>query len=64
MKGGGYGLVGDVIVGLVGAVLGGVLFGLLVQGEAGSVGSLVVATLGACVLLGIFRFLGFGKSRR
>ncbi len=62
MKGGGYGLVGDMIVGLVGAVLGGVVFGLIVTGEAGFWGSLIVAILGACILIAIFRFLGFGRS--
>ena len=29
MKGGGFGLVGDLVVGVVGAILGGFLFGLL-----------------------------------
>ena len=61
MRGGGYGLVGDMIVGLIGAVMGGLLFGLIVTGEAGFWGSVVVATLGACLLLAIFRFLGFGR---
>lgn len=62
MKGGGYGLIGDMIVGLIGAVIGGVVFGLIVSGEAGFWGSLVVAILGACLLIAIFRFLGFGRS--
>lgn len=62
MKGGGYGLVGDVIVGLVGAVIGGLVFGLTVTGEAGFWGSLLVAILGACILIAIFRFMGFGRS--
>ena len=62
MRGGGYGLVGDMIVGLIGAVMGGLLFGLIVTGETGFWGSVVVATLGACILLAIFRFLGFGRS--
>lgn len=29
MKGGGFGLIGDLIVGVIGALLGGILFGLL-----------------------------------
>jgi uncharacterized membrane protein YeaQ/YmgE (transglycosylase-associated protein family) len=62
MRGGGYGLVGDMIVGLIGAVIGGLTLGLIVTGEAGFWGSLVVAILGACLLLAIFRFLGFGRS--
>ena len=46
MKGGGYGLVGDTIVGVIGAVIGGLLFGLLVTGEAGFWGSIFAATRG------------------
>jgi uncharacterized membrane protein YeaQ/YmgE (transglycosylase-associated protein family) len=33
MKGGGYGLVGDMIVGEIGAVIGGLGFGLIVIAE-------------------------------
>lgn len=52
MRGGGFGLVGDVVVGVIGALLGGFLFstfGLSTGG--GLLGSLVVATIGAVVLL-------------
>src|SRR5262245_26066559 len=49
MKGGGYGLVGDLIVGVIGALLGGFLFGLLGISAGGLLGSLVTATLGAIV---------------
>lgn len=62
MKGGGYGMVGDMIVGLIGAVIGGLAFGLIVTGEAGFWGSIVVAILGACIFISIFRFLGFGRT--
>jgi uncharacterized membrane protein YeaQ/YmgE (transglycosylase-associated protein family) len=62
MKGGGYGVAGDVVVGLIGAVVGRFIFGLLVTGTAGSWGSIVVAFLGACLFIAIFRFLGFGRS--
>lgn len=52
MKGGGFGLVGNVIVGILGGVLGGWLFGVLgfTSGE-GLLGSLITATVGAVVLL-------------
>jgi len=62
IKGGGYGLVGDMIVGMIGAVIGGLVFGLIVTGEAGFWGSLIVAILGACLLIALFRFLGFGRA--
>lgn len=58
MKGGGFGLVGNLIVGVVGAFLGGFLFGLLGLSAGGLIGSLVTATVGAVTLLfmvGLFR---------
>ncbi len=61
MKGGGYGLVGDMIIGLIGAVIGGFLFGMFVPGTTGFLGSIFVAFLGACVLIFILRAFG---SRR
>ena len=55
MKGGGFGLVGDLIVGVIGAVLGGFLFGLLGIGSGNLIGQLVTATVGAVLLLFILR---------
>ena len=57
MKGGGFGLVGDLIVGLIGALLGGFLFGLLGIAFGGIVGEIVVAVIGACILLWLLRFI-------
>ncbi len=57
MQGGGYGLVGDLIVGVVGALLGGWLFGLAGIAAAGLLGQLVVATLGAIVLILLLRLI-------
>jgi uncharacterized membrane protein YeaQ/YmgE (transglycosylase-associated protein family) len=58
MKGGGFGLLGDIIVGIIGAVVGGALFGLLgLQAGGGLVGSIVTATVGAVVLLLIVRLI-------
>jgi uncharacterized membrane protein YeaQ/YmgE (transglycosylase-associated protein family) len=52
VKGGGFGIVGDIVVGVIGAVLGGYLFSLFgVSTGGGLLGSLVVATIGAIVLL-------------
>jgi uncharacterized membrane protein YeaQ/YmgE (transglycosylase-associated protein family) len=56
MQGGGFGLVGDMIVGLLGAVLGGVLFGQFTTGTPSLVGSIVVAFIGACLLIALVRF--------
>ena len=55
MKGGGYGIVGDLIVGVIGALLGGCLFGLLGISASGLLGSLVTATVGAVVLIALLR---------
>ncbi|GAC1447743.1 MAG: GlsB/YeaQ/YmgE family stress response membrane protein [Isosphaeraceae bacterium] len=62
MKGGGYGVIGDIVVGLIGALLGGFLAGMFIQGDAGFIGSIVVAFIGACVLIAIVRAIG--GSRR
>jgi uncharacterized membrane protein YeaQ/YmgE (transglycosylase-associated protein family) len=58
MKGGGFGLLGDIIVGIIGAFLGGWLFGVLgIHIGGGLVGSLIVAFLGAVVLLFLVRLI-------
>jgi uncharacterized membrane protein YeaQ/YmgE (transglycosylase-associated protein family) len=63
MKGGGYGLVGDIVVGIIGAFLGGLGFGILMPGSSvGFIGSIVVAFIGAIVLIAILRALP-GRSR-
>ena len=43
MGSGGYGLLGDIVVGLVGAFIGGIVCGMLVVGDYGFIGSIVVA---------------------
>jgi uncharacterized membrane protein YeaQ/YmgE (transglycosylase-associated protein family) len=58
MRGGGFGLLGNIVVGIVGSVIGGFLFGLLGITAGGFVGSLVTAVVGAAVLLfvvGLFK---------
>jgi uncharacterized membrane protein YeaQ/YmgE (transglycosylase-associated protein family) len=51
MRGGGFGLLGNLVVGVVGAVVGGWVFGLLGISAGGWIGSIVMATVGAVVLL-------------
>ncbi len=55
MKGGGYGLVGDIIIGIIGAFIGGFLFSLLGLGASGFIGSVIVAFVGAVVLIWLLR---------
>ncbi|MDQ3012082.1 MAG: GlsB/YeaQ/YmgE family stress response membrane protein [Acidobacteriota bacterium] len=58
MKGGGFGLIGDIIVGIVGAFLGSWLFSLLgVSAGGGTLGLLITAFIGAVVLLLLIRLI-------
>ena len=52
VKGGGFGVIGDLIVGVLGAFLGGFLFSSFgASAGGGLIGSVVVATICAVVLL-------------
>jgi uncharacterized membrane protein YeaQ/YmgE (transglycosylase-associated protein family) len=57
MKGGGYGVLGDIIIGIVGAIIGGWLFGALGIMTGGLIGSLCTALVGAIVLIFVVRLL-------
>ena len=57
MQGGGFGVIGDIVVGVIGALLGGFLFSLLGIIAGGLIGSLIVATVGAIVLLFLLRLI-------
>jgi uncharacterized membrane protein YeaQ/YmgE (transglycosylase-associated protein family) len=57
MKGGGFGLLGDLVVGVIGAFIGGWAFGLLGLFPAGIVGTLITATIGAVILLWLIRLV-------
>jgi uncharacterized membrane protein YeaQ/YmgE (transglycosylase-associated protein family) len=58
VKGGGFGLIGDLVVGVIGAFIGGYVFsamGLSMGG--GLLGSIIVATVGAVLLLFVIRLV-------
>jgi uncharacterized membrane protein YeaQ/YmgE (transglycosylase-associated protein family) len=57
MKGGGFGLVGDIIVGVIGSVIGGWLFGVLGIGVGGLIGSIIAAVVGAIILIELLRLI-------
>jgi uncharacterized membrane protein YeaQ/YmgE (transglycosylase-associated protein family) len=57
MRGKGYGVVIDLLLGLVGSVVGGFVFGLLGLHAYGLVGQLVIATAGAVMLVYLVRRL-------
>ncbi len=63
MRGGGYGIVGDIIVGLVGALIGGFVAGLLGLGSSGLIGSIIIAFIGACIFIAILRAVSSGTRR-
>jgi len=55
MRGGGYGVIGDMIVGVIGAFIGGWLFGLLGIGAGGLIGAIITAFVGAVILIALLR---------
>jgi uncharacterized membrane protein YeaQ/YmgE (transglycosylase-associated protein family) len=60
MKGGGYGLVGDIVVGVIGALVGGFLAGVVFGGDyisGNNIPTNVVAFLGAIILIAGLRAL-------
>jgi uncharacterized membrane protein YeaQ/YmgE (transglycosylase-associated protein family) len=59
MAGHSFGLVGNLVVGVVGAILGGFLFQIVGLAATGLLGSLICATVGAILLL--FLLQKFGK---
>jgi uncharacterized membrane protein YeaQ/YmgE (transglycosylase-associated protein family) len=58
MKGGGYGVLVDIILGIVGGFVGGLVFGVLgIWPGGGIIGSILVAFVGAVILVWITRLL-------
>ena len=55
MKGRGYGVMGDIVIGLVGGVIGGWLMGPLGIRSGGIVTDIVVAFIGAVILVFVAR---------
>jgi uncharacterized membrane protein YeaQ/YmgE (transglycosylase-associated protein family) len=67
VEGTGLGILGDIIAGIVGALIGGFIVSLLLPGSFGftgfNIGSLIIAFIGAVVLLLILRLVGVGRRR-
>jgi uncharacterized membrane protein YeaQ/YmgE (transglycosylase-associated protein family) len=68
MTGHGMGLLGDIVVGVIGAIVGGFLaryLGVTTAATSHSiVAEVIIAFLGAVILLAILRVVGVGKRRR
>ncbi len=62
VRGGGFGLIGDIVVGVIGSFIGGWLFGLLhIARGSGFLGSVIGAFVGAVVLLLVLRLVRRGR---
>jgi len=57
MKGGGYGVLMDIVLGMLGAIVGGWLFGMLGITAGGLIGGILVAFVGAVILIWLTRML-------
>ena len=62
MGSGGGGLVQDLIVGLLGALVGGFIIGFFVNASYGLIGSIIVAFIGALILTAIVHAISGGRS--
>ena len=64
MRGGGYGIIGDIILGIIGAVVGGFLSSALlgVDVTGFNVTSLLIAVVGAIIVIAIARAVSPGRS--
>jgi uncharacterized membrane protein YeaQ/YmgE (transglycosylase-associated protein family) len=62
MKGRGFGLLGNIVVGIIGALIGGFLFRTLGVSPNNFLGSLITAVVGAVILLLIVGGLRRGGS--
>jgi uncharacterized membrane protein YeaQ/YmgE (transglycosylase-associated protein family) len=63
VAGRGFGCLADIIVGIAGALIGGYLLGALfdINGTVGLLGSIVVAFIGAALLLSVLKLLSGGR---
>ncbi len=60
VRGGGYGVIGDMIVGVIGALIGGWLFGRLGITAGGLIGAIITAFVGAVILILLLRLIRRG----
>lgn len=55
VKGRGFGMIGDLVVGIIGAVFGSLIFGVLGIDAYGSMGPLITAFIGAVLFLALVK---------
>ena len=54
---GSYGIIGDIVVGVIGSYIGGMVFRALGISAYGTLGSIITAVIGAVLFIGLLRFL-------
>jgi len=64
MSGGGFGIIADIVLGLIGAFIGGIVSGFFVAGEAGFWSSILIAFVGACILIALARIFSPRRATR
>ncbi len=52
-----HGIFMNILMGVLGAVVGGWVFGLLGLGASGFIGSLITAAVGACIIIYVYRLV-------
>lgn len=57
VRGGGFGIIGDIVVGVIGAFIGGYIFRSLGITAYGTLGDIVMAVIGAIILIFIIRLV-------
>ena len=64
MKGGGYGLIGDIVLGIIGALVGGFLASRLLGVDVNGFNlvSILIAFVGACIVIGISRAVSGNRA--
>ena len=63
MRGGGYGIVGDIVVGLIGAIIGGIIANLVIpNANTGFIGSIIISLIGACLFIWLIRMFSGTSS--
>ena len=65
MRGGGYGVIGDIIIGIIGGLIGGFLASAVFGVDAMSginIVSIIVAFIGAVILVAILRAVAPGRA--
>src|SRR2546430_16902299 len=64
VRGRGFGCIGDIVVGLIGSLIGAIIDSALDWGQLHFCGSLFVSFLGAAILVAILEFLTVGFKKR